>query len=260
METGYYITRTWVSGPVGEKVKFFVPGERPSRSARRLKAEAKKRLDNELSAERRVARLLNENFTKGEYLLGLDYSEKGLARLEGRIEGLDLMDDGERMDAVFLSAEHEVRLFLRRARRACKQAGVELRSLAVTADIDGETGEAVRVHHHIVVNQEALAVIRAKWTAGGTFAVPLKDQKDYTPLATYLMRQVRRIGKEKKYIPSRNLRQPKVKDRVVMSGAELRAPQGAELLYRGTFIPGRPQYIRYFLDPTHTRGGACASG
>lgn len=255
MEAGYYVTRTWESGPVGEKVKFWVPGDRPTRSARKLKAEAKKRLDNELNAERRVARLCNANFSNGDVFVTLDYSEEGLAKVEGRIKRTDGLEELELLNERYMAAEHELRLLLRRVRRACERAGVALRYLAITADVDGDTGEAVRVHHHLLANREAAEAIRSKWTLGGVRIDPLKRQKDYTPVATYLMRQVRRIGKEKNYIPSRSLKQPKVQDRVVMSGAELRPPKGAELLYRGVFIPGRPQYIRYFVDSTRPHGG-----
>lgn len=249
MERGYWVIRTWQAGQVGEKVKFWVPGEKPSRSERRIRAEARKRLDNAVSAERRVARLLNGNFRPGDCLMGLDYSDKGLFKLRGRIGDLSGMDEGEVMNAVRLSAEQELRNFLRRAKRAAAKDGVEVRYLAITSDMDGETGEAVRIHHHLVVNREAVEYLRRKWTAGGVFTRWLENQKDYTPVAVYLMDQVRRIGREKKYIPARNLRQPRVKDRTGMSGAELRAPKGAELLYRSAYIPGRPQYIRFYQEP-----------
>ena len=243
---GYWAIRTWQAGQVGEKVKFWVPGEKPSKSARRLAREAKLRLDNEQSAERRAARLLHANYSQGDCLIGLDYSDKGLARLEARAKLTGEEDEGEWRNAVYLSAEQEIRNLLRRVRRAAAKEGVEVRLFAVTADMDGETGEAVRVHHHLVVNREAAQLIREKWHAGGVHTDPLEKQKDYTGLAVYLMKQVRRIGNEKRYISSRNLKRPAPKDRTALSGAELRLPKGAELLYRGAFIPGRPQYIRYF--------------
>lgn len=258
---GYWVIRTWQSGHVGEKVKFWVPGEKPSKSARRLAREAKLRLDNEKSAERRVARLLNENFRPGEYLVGLDYSDAGIAKLEARAKLTGGEDEGERMNAVYLSAEQELRNLLRRVRRA---AGREVKLLAVTADMDGETGEAVRVHHHLVVDRETAELIREKWGIGGVYLTPLDSRRGFDGLATYLMRQVRRIGKEKKYISSRNLKRPVPRDRTALSGAELRVPKGAELLYRGNYIPGRPQYIRYWTgtreDEGTTEGAGGATG
>ena len=56
---------------------FFVPGARPTRSKRRLRDAARKQAQNEYSAEKALARLLNANFTEGDLLLGLDYSDEG---------------------------------------------------------------------------------------------------------------------------------------------------------------------------------------
>lgn len=243
---GYWVIRTWQAGQVGEKVKFWVPGEKPSKSARKLAKEAKLRLDNEQSAERRAARIIHANFGYGDYLLTLDYSDLGLAKLAARAKLTGGEDEGEWMNAIRLSAEQELRNLLRRARRAAEQAGVEIRLFAVTSDMDGKTGEVARIHHHLVVNREAAELIHSKWGIGGAELTPLERQKEYTGLATYLMAQVRRIGNEKKYISSRNLKRPIPKDRTALSGAELRLPKGAEMLYRGAFIPGRPQYIRYY--------------
>ena len=114
--------------------------------------------------------------------------------------------------------------------------------------MDGETGEAVRIHHHIVANRAAWQACVEAWPHGGAYAKALSAQKDYTPLAEYLLNQVRRLPDEKKYKPSRNLVRPQPKCRVVWSGAELRVPKGCELLYRTAYSGKRAgQYIRYAL-------------
>ena len=56
---GYWVVRTYEAGAVGEKTKFWVPGERPSKSGRREKQEIKKQEQNEQSAEKSMARLLS---------------------------------------------------------------------------------------------------------------------------------------------------------------------------------------------------------
>lgn len=243
MSEGYWVIRTWVSGAVGEKTKFWVPGVIPPKGSRRLKTEADKRAVNESNATRRLARLLNENFPKADgCLLGLDYTVEGLEHLG------DAGQDGEEWaNELFHRAHHQLRLWLRRVRRACQREGVELRYIATTSDMDGETGEYVRVHHHVVINREAaeVAVRLGKWTLGGVDREGLWDELDHTRLAAYLMDQVRRLPDEKKYIPSRNLRQPKPKDRIAKSGAELTVPRGGRLLYRQEFRTGAAQYIRY---------------
>lgn len=248
---GYWVVRTYEAGAVGEKTKFWVPGERPSKSGRREKQEIKKQEQNEQSAEKSMARLLNANFCQGDLLLGLDYSEEGLERILSwaREQGMNV--DGseeERMDAVRAAAEHELRLVLRRVKREMAKAGLVLRYVAVTSDMDGDTGETVRVHHHMVVPAEAREAFVEKWAGmGGVDWSPLSAQEDYTPIAAYLIRQVRRVPDAKKYVSSRNLVRPQPRDRVALTDAELRVPRGAKLLHRNEYKPGRPQYIRYVL-------------
>ena len=198
--------------PWGEKTKFWVPGERPSKSGRREKQEIKKQEQNEQSAEKSMARLLNANFCQGDLLLGLDYSEEGLERILSwaREQGMNV--DGseeERMDAVRAAAEHELRLVLRRVKREMAKAGLVLRYVAVTSDMDGDTGETVRVHITWWCRRRPG---RPLWRSGPAWAgldwSPLSAQEDYTPIAAYLIRQVRRVPDAKKYVSSRNLVRP----------------------------------------------------
>ena len=109
---GYWIVRTYEAGNVGEKTKFFVPGARPTRSQRRLRDAARKQAQNEYSAEKALARLLNANFTEGDLLVGLDYSDEGLARLEAWAlrQGLPMETEEERLDTMRAAAEHELQL------------------------------------------------------------------------------------------------------------------------------------------------------
>lgn len=240
MAEGYWVIRTYRAGMVGEKIKYWVPGVKPSKSERRIKSEIRKQQSNEASAEKRAARVLNENFDKRDVLVTLSYSDKGLRKITGDI-------DREDLDAVFHAAHHQVRLWMRRVRRACKEAGVEVKSFAVTADMDGKTGEAVRVHHHVVISGAASDIAMGKWNLGEAHREHIFEQMDMTALAAYLLRQVRRLPDEKKYIPSRNLVIPQPVDRIARGGAELAVPKGGQLLHRSEFKPGMPQYIRYIL-------------
>ena len=252
MKEGYWVIRTYESGAVGEKTKFWVQGARPSsRNKRKEKSEIKKQEQNEYATVKRLARLLNANFHKGDMLLGLDYSPKGMERLEDYIaEHPFPVEPGEEehMEQLRLAADREMMLCLRRVQRELAKDGVVLRYIGVTSDMDGDTGEAVRVHHHLVINAEARDAFVKKWAKlGGVDWSPLSGQEDYTPVAEYLLRQVRRVPDAKKYTPSRNLVRPQPKDRVVLSEAEIRVPKGGRLLFRNEFKPGRPQYIRYII-------------
>lgn len=246
MAKGYWVVRTYEAGNVGEKTKFWIPGERPSKSQRREKSEIKKQEQNEASAVKNLARLLNANFHAGDLLLGLDYSDEGMKRVVARAEGMGVSRENEEAftEAVRQAAEHELRLVFRRVKR---DIGA-FEYIGVTPDMDGETGEVVRVHHHIVVKAEAKESFLEKWKELGSVDWAfMKAQEDYMPIAEYLMQQVRRVPDAKKYISSRNLIRPKPRDRVVVSGAELRAPRGSRLVHRNEYKPGLPQYIRYIL-------------
>ena len=246
MAQGYWVVRTYEAGNVGEKTKFWIPGDRPSRSHKKEKSGIKKQEQNEASAVKNLARLLNANFKQGDLLLGLDYSEEGMKRVVARAEesGADKSSEDEWTEALRQAAEHELRLVLRRVKREIGSFGY----IGVTSDMNGDTGEVVRVHHHLVVPAAVKDAFIAKWKElGGVEWSFLSDQEDYMPVAEYLMRQVRKVPDAKKYISSRNLIRPKPRDRIVISGAELRAPRGARLLHRNEYKPGLPQYIRYVL-------------
>ena len=254
MKEGYWVIRSYEAGTVGEKTKFFVPGTRPTGKLRRKDMDAvRKQEQNASSAQKTLARLLNENFRTGDLLMGLDYSSKGMERVLdwGRKHDMpvDSEDELERMNAVWESAAHQLEIALRRVKRRLDAQGIELKAVQITSDMDGETGESVRVHHHLVVNagtQDAFLDAWEKYGMGGVSWTPLhENQEDRTPIAEYFIRQVRRIPDAKKYRSTRNLVRPKPKDRVALSNAELRVPKGGQLLFRQEYKPGKPQYIRF---------------
>ena len=238
---GYWVIRTYEAGAVGEKIKYWIPGQRPTKSERKMKSDIAKVRQNEASAEKRLARLIHANFTSRDLLLGLDYDGPGYETITRDAEG----EDWE--DRVYMAGHRQLRLWLARVRYACKAAGVPFRYIAITSDMDGETGAYERVHHHVIVNEAAAEIALSKWRLGGTHREHLYDVIDQTPLAVYLLRQVRRLEETKKYIPSRTLVIPQPRDRIAKGGSELAVPRGGQLLHRAEWQPGRPQYIRYIL-------------
>ena len=111
------------------------------------------------------------------------------------------------------------------------------------------------MQHHLVVNAEALSVCREKWAHGGVHSDPLTGQADYTPIAEYLLRQVRHIENARKYVSSRNLERPIPEDRIAKNGAELRTPAGSTLVQRSEYRPDLPQYIRFIVAEKKSEGG-----
>lgn len=255
---GHWVVRTYRAGCVGEKIKFWVP-ESAARNQRKARAELRKQEQNESSAVRRLARLINANFTQGDYMIYLTYSDEGLSKLmamnSGEFVGITeaACDEGEEQNKLRRAAEHQLQLYLRRvkhrAARLNPDAPVPVAWVAVTSDMDGKTGECVRVHHHLIVKREALELFAKCWSLGRVDWKPLRQQEDYTPVAEYLLEQVRRVPDEKKYASSRNLVRVEPRDRIVYSGAELRSPKGTVLLQRTEYKPGKPQYIRYAIRP-----------
>ena len=235
--TGYWVIRTYTAGNVGEKIKYWVPGEKPIRSKRRVSSEVNKLEKNEKQSEKNLARILNVNFGKKGVLVGLDYSDAAYKKLFSNCKSREEIAE---------AAEHQLSLCLRRVQREAKKRGIEVKAVLTTADRDGETGEEVRVHHHIVVNEEAAELFGEKWKHGKDVDYEyLVSQKDRTPLAHYLMGQYARIPNGKAYIATKNLQRAKVCDRIAKNGSEISLPKNCELLYRSAHVAGFSQYLRY---------------
>lgn len=259
---GYYVVRTIKAGSVGEKIKFFVPSRTGKRNKRRERTSEEKQAQNEYSQKKRLTREINANFHTGDILLGLDYSPEALARIEGRAEKLkgkattcargDVREDMYDEDFMILAANVEMENLMKRVRRAGEKLGLsELKYIYITSDMDGDTGETVRVHHHLLIPAEWGEVFHKCWEKNGSCDWEyLSRQDDYMPIAEYLLRQIRRVPDGKAYHPSRNLRQPEVKDRIVYTDSMLNLPKGAKLL--GYSAPNKlAHYMRYVL-PEYT--------
>ncbi len=253
MKDGYWVVRTYEAGQVGEKTKYFVLGDRTRRNRRKEESSIKKQEQNEYSAKKRLARLINANFTHGDILLGLDYSDASYKKLERSARkaapDYDSLPEDDQLRCIREAAAQEMVNYLRRVKRALEKEGRadELKYIAITSDMDGDTKETVRVHHHLIVPASCEHIIRMKWGHGGTYCKPLSKQEDYLPIAEYLIAQVRVTLNAKKFVSSRNLIRPQPKDRIAVSDAEIRVPRNCKLIQRAEYKRGAPQYIRYIL-------------
>lgn len=253
MKDGYWVVRTYEAGQVGEKTKYFVLGDRTRRNRRKEESSIKKQEQNEYSAKKRLARLINANFTHGDILLGLDYSDASYKKLERSARkaapDYDSLPEDDQLRCIREAAAQEMVNYLRRVKRALEKEGRtdELKYIAITSDMDGDTKETVRVHHHLIVPASCEHIVRMKWGHGGTYCKPLSKQEDYMPIAEYLIAQVRGALNAKKFVSSRNLIRPQPKDRIAVSDAEIRVPRNCKLIQRAEYKRGAPQYIRYIL-------------
>lgn len=261
---------------VVERTRFAV-GDRvtPRTGRKKGNTSARQQEKNLQTAVRKLGRILNNNYSERSLLITLDYSEEGLEQLIGKLEQDEqaiirrlqapvgevgswqargkakLHTDalGAEIQAALNqmreAAEHQVNLYLRRIGRKIRHKAVW-----VTADIDGETGEVVRIHHHIALCPEegqdvSWDLLRKQWRLGG-IDIKTFHGADYTPLAAYLLRQVRHQPDAKKYSCSRGFEQPRMEERIVLSAQnEIRTPAGAKVLERQYSDEHVAQYVRY---------------
>lgn len=233
------------SGRVVEESTVFVSAQaKPRRNKRKGTTTAQKQDENERDCVKRLARILNCNYAHGDLLLTPKYDERGLARLEAW--AVTHREEGQTMeDAIIAAAEREGRNYMRRIERELEKLGVAFRYVLFTSDMDGETGEAVRIHHHLVIPRVGFELAAKKWGLGTVDYQILRDQDDYTPLAEYLCRQVRRRPNAKKYSVSRNMEKPVVNERWAKPGEELRPDRGARVTGRSEWDGRGAQYIRF---------------
>lgn len=239
------------------------------------------------SCIRKVARILNCNYNHDNgLLLTLDLKEDGLENLLGKLprEQRDVLlsmrnpvgeigtwqsigkrknargDAGvetketqgkpveEAMNGLREAMDHQLTLWLRRIKR--KHSG-KIKALMVVSDMDHETGEMVRCHCHVVLAAEGISwdLLRQEWKLGSVDIRQLRKQPDYTPIAVYLMKQVRRQPEKKKYRVTQGMEMPVVEERVITGHSEIRVPPGAYVLERSEFrTDSVGQYIRYIPE------------
>lgn len=238
MERGKYMIREYVSGEVVEKSKHWVPEQAKRRSPKKAASSQRKQDENDTAAVKVLARLINCNGKHGDLWLTPNYSAKGIERL-CRKYGIDTED----INAMKKAADHELELYLRRMRRI---SGTGFWYIAMTSDMDGDTGELERVHHHIIMPRAAFEICQAQWHYGSVDYKLLRDQPDYTPLAVYICKQCRRDTNERRWKASRNLKKPKVTETETHTKGELHIPHGATVLDIGHYDPeSGNHYVRY---------------
>ena len=244
-ERGRWMVIRRTSGRVVELSTVFVPANvKPRRNKRRGTTTAQKQDENERDCVKRLARAINCNFAHGDLWLTAKYDDAGIARLEAWARAHQ--KEGQSWeDAMFDAAEQAGTNYLRRLKRLLEKQGVELRSIISTSDMDGASGEHVRLHHHIILPRVSFEAAAKAWKDGSVEYQILRDQQDYTPLAVYICKQARRRPDRKKFRCSRHLKKPIVNERWAKPGEELRPDAGGAITGRNQWEPGKPQYIRF---------------
>ena len=221
------------------------------RKARENPYTQEKQEENQRLEVRKLARIMNCNLDSSGFLVTLNYTETAYGKLFAEMEE----------DQILEESNHQAALFLRRLKR---KAGDGLKSVYASSDRerneDGEL-EPARIHIHLVIMGATVEQIRDSWSHGDCTDVRsiYEHQEDYTPLAVYILEQVRWRSGKKRYNCSRNMEKPKVYDRVIVgdAGDEIRVQPGAKVLDRSAHTEGTVvQYVRYLKRPgSRKRGG-----
>ncbi len=140
-------------------------------------------------------------------------------------------------------AKNDRKNFLRKLRRHLGKIGKELKYIAVTEY------ENKRIHHHVVVNTQDIAMLNKIWGKGFVYSTMLDDSGNYRKLAEYLIKETEKTFRlqdsvhKHRYTPSRNLYYPTVKREEVSVRELSKDPQPL----KGYYIPR--DEVRRFEHP-----------
>lgn len=202
-----------ISGSVIETRRSYLParnGAKKARGTRRAGASsAKKIVANERQEALRLGRLLNTNFGEGGWLVTLKYDD---SRLPENYEAL--CENGSKL--------------MRKLNTLCKKEGAELKRVLINANYNPKYQRPARLHHHLVVNEISLDLIRKLWPADQLHIRSL-EKNDLTELASYLVANVNEIGEgKKKWYSSQNLEKPVYSEPVEVTELDgIQIPAGA---------------------------------
>ena len=195
---------------------------------------------NERQEALRLARILNANFYGGGYLVTFKYSPD---RLPGDYE--ELCRNGQAL--------------MKKLAALCKKSGAVLKRVLINANWSPKKDCAARLHHHVVLNEIPMNLLRELWPEGEIDVKSLR-KGDLTGLAAYLYQNVKAGPGKKHWSPSRNLDKPIYTEPVPVAAAEgIEPPAGAAQIYQEPSFDedGRQvgSYLRCVLpEPPKVRG------
>lgn len=140
-------------------------------------------------------------------------------------------------------AKKDRALFISKMRRKLKKEGKDLKYIMVTEY------ENKRIHHHIVINSQDIALINSMWNKGWVKCSALDNNGNYRKLAEYLIKETEKTFRKEdsvhkhRYSRSRNLIVPITKREVVSARELSRDPKPL----KGYYIP--PDEIRKYEHP-----------
>ncbi len=199
-----YIEEICRTGQIEEHVKYYSwyihpPGAK--REKARLPSEERIKKANQRQAEKKLRRLLNNNFQDGDLLVRLDFYKEEIK-------------DSSDMQKLMAN-------FIKRVRR--RQP--EIRYVFVK-----EIGPRGGRHAHMVISEIPLKLLRECWPHGGIHVDPLYSGGQYAKIAAYFIKYAAKTEETegklvgKRWYGSRNLEKPVVTKRIVFSGSFRKDP------------------------------------
>lgn len=233
----YWKEKTVESGDVIEKTIYLHSTDR-SPSEKEKKPPEEKYLENLNRCIRDVARLLNCNYTARDYFVTLTYSRAGYAKLRA-----DKPPTVPATPYVYTAAEKEIHKLIARCRYHCTEKGVIFKCVYVTANMDPVTKNRARIHHHLVVNHDAMKILKSLWKHGRVLVKNVKNEVDHGKTAYYMMNQVPYEKGRNNYGRTLNLEKPIITEHIPLNpNKALTPPEGAIVLKQG------PNYLRFVRD------------
>lgn len=204
----YYI----VAGrTVEERRSWFQVGQIPkTRGTRRAGASTEKKIKaNERSCILNLGRTINCNFEAGDWFVTLKYDD-------AHYPASQYADPDQKREEEYQAAKKILtKKFLTKLGKAySKETGKKLKAAWVTANWSTKRKCFARIHHHIVLPSDALALAEKIWAglagSGGTVqAETLNNEGDYTRIAAYMIDNVKaRPSGENKWSGCRGMAKP----------------------------------------------------
>lgn len=185
-----YVTKTITSGKIREVEIYpvYKKNSIPSNWKSKKNKQAQKNL-NDKNARKNLIRLINTNFTDGDYFLTLSYSDDNLPV------------DHEQ-------AKKNMQNFMRRLNYQLKKR--ELKKAKYIYITEHSVKDKIRCHHHLIISTELpIDEVEKLWKLGRRNNMRKLNSDEYglTGVATYLTKDPQ--GK-KRWCSSNNLKKPKV--------------------------------------------------
>lgn len=193
-----------------------------SRKPKMRITQEKVKKNNMRCAVRKLTALLNANFDETGAHITLTYSGREPSRKQ---------------------AAADRRNFIRRLRKALGESGADLKYVAVTEY------ENHRIHHHIVMNTQDMAILNECWGKGFIRMTALSEEGEYSKLAEYMIKETEKTFRrpdsvhKQRYSSSRNLIQPVIKREEV----DVRLLDDEPVPVKGYYIP--KEMIRRYEHP-----------